>query len=168
MPSPPSSVSVAGFKAQFAREFPYGTGTDKVMDGDITRAINEAASSFNGALFDSTETPIWFYYCAAHFLALNIQAAGGLNVFGREARQGVNSVGEGVLSGKGVGPVNQQFDGQDESLKSPGLAWFHKTEFGKKYIAKVSARSVGSVFAVPGPVEPDTPITFIPGLELLP
>ena len=155
MPAPPSTVSVAGFQSQFTREFPYGTGTGTVTNADIQRAINEAASFFNGALFDSTEIPIWYYYLSAHILALDVQDAGGLNPLQNQG-QGLLNQGEGAVDAKSAAELSMTFDTQDPTLAQGGLVWYHKTNFGKKYLSIITRRSAGTMFTVFGPTEIDT------------
>lgn len=46
--------TIAQFKAQFPRDWPYGSGTDKVQDADIQNAINEGYGLFNPALWNNT------------------------------------------------------------------------------------------------------------------
>jgi hypothetical protein len=46
--------TIAQFKAQFPRDFPYGAGTETVQDSDIQAAINEGQGLFNPSLFNNS------------------------------------------------------------------------------------------------------------------
>lgn len=46
--------TIAQFKAQFPRDWPYGSGTDKVQDADIQNATNEGQGLFNPVLWNNT------------------------------------------------------------------------------------------------------------------
>lgn len=154
MPTPPSTVSIAGFKLQFTRDFNYGTTLDTVTDGDLTRSLYESSMNFNQTLWDSQETPITYYYLMAHVLVLNIQAAGGL-ASKKMLGQGVLSKGSANIIGKSVGAVSVQYDTQDESFADPILAQFMRTEYGRKYLQMVRPRLVGNTNCIAGDTEPD-------------
>ncbi|MDE2019617.1 MAG: DUF4054 domain-containing protein [Patescibacteria group bacterium] len=46
--------NAAQFKAQFVRDFPYGSGLDTVTDADIQNAINEGQQLFNSNDWDTS------------------------------------------------------------------------------------------------------------------
>lgn len=46
--------TIAQFKSQFPRDWPYGAGTDKVQDADIQNAINEGFGLFNPRIWNNT------------------------------------------------------------------------------------------------------------------
>lgn len=162
MPATPSFATVAAFKAQFRREWPYGAGTDRVQDLDITQALAEAASYFNQGLWDTTEAPTWYNILSAHVLVLNIQAAGGLNPL-PDLGQGLTSSGEGPVAAKSAGDVSLTLDRQDDTLKDPGLAWFQKTEYGMKYAAQLAQRRCGAgAMVVAGPQDLGAVVPQVP------
>lgn len=46
--------TIAQFKAQFPRDWPYGSGSETVTDNDIQNAINEGYGLFNPSLWNNT------------------------------------------------------------------------------------------------------------------
>lgn len=143
--------AVSDFKAQFDREFIYGTGFDSVRDTDIQRGINECSPLYNQSLLDTTaDQTIAFLYLAAHCMVMNIQAAGGLSAAPRG--RGVRNVGEGVTVSKGVGAVNVTYQVPPERVaSSPTLLYFFQTTFGQRYIQMIAPRLIGNVQVVDGP-----------------
>ncbi len=147
--------SVSDFKAQFTREFLYGTSLAQVQDNDIQRAINEASIPFNPGLWDgttplgsTTELNIVYLYLAAHFLTLNIQGAGGLSSINRG--RGVKSSGGGTIQSKSVGSVSVTYVIPEDIQNSPILGQFMRTDFGQKYLTLLTPRLVGNVAIVSG------------------
>ena len=138
-------LTVAQFKTAFPREFPFGTvASTSVIDSDVTRAIAEALMVWNDALWGSdAEKQVAFGYAAAHFLALNIQGAGGL----KGAGAGLKSTGKGPILTKGVGPVNLGYALPDAFTQSPVLSMFLKTDFGVRYLQLLAPRAVGVCFS---------------------
>ncbi len=147
--------AVADFKAQFNREFVYGTSTAQVQDNDIQRSINEASIMFNPGLWDgvtalgsTTELNIVYLYVAAHYLVLNIQGAGGLSAV--NMGRGVKSSGGGTIESKSVGSVSITYAIPEDIKNSPILGQFMRTDFGQKYLALLWPRLVGNVQVVSG------------------
>lgn len=151
MPFPPS---VANFKAQFNREFVYGTSLAQIQDNDIQRAINETSLSFNPGLWDSSplgntsEQNIAYLYLSAHYLTLNIQGAGGLTSVNRG--RGVKSSGGGTINNKSIGSVSIAYAIPDYVQNSAILGQYMRTDFGQKYLALLAPRIVGNVAVVSG------------------
>ncbi len=151
MPFPPS---VSDFKAMFTREFAYGTSGLTVMDNDIQRSLNEAGIVFNPDLWSTaqlgstTEQNIAYLYVSAHFLALNVQGAGGLSAINRG--RGVKSAGGGSIQSKSVGAVSVTYAFPASIQDSPILGQFMRTDFGQKYLALITPRLVGNVQVVSG------------------
>lgn len=141
--------AVADFKLQFNRDFVYGTGMDTVQDTDIQRGLNDAEMVFNQDLFGSTTDQNTAYlYAAAHFMVLNIQAAGGLS--SKNNGLGVLSKGGGTIESKGVGSVNVGFAVPNYVRESPILSQFMRTDYGQKYVQLLTPRLVGNVAVVCG------------------
>lgn len=147
--------SVADFKAQFTREFVYGTSLATVQDNDIQRAINETSISFNPGLWDgqtplgsTTELNIAYLYLSAHYMTLNIQGAGGLSSVNRG--RGVKSTGGGTIQTKSVGSVSLTYVIPEDVQNSPILGQYMRTDFGQKYLALLAPRLVGNVAIVAG------------------
>jgi hypothetical protein len=119
------------------------------MPADVTRALTEAAVVFNPGLWtNAAEMQTAYLYAAAHFLALNIQGAGGLSV--TNAGRGVSSGGGGAIESKSVGGVSVSYAIPDIIRQSPILSQFWQTNFGQKYLAMLLPRMVGNVMLVSG------------------
>jgi len=159
--TPPASV--ADFKVQFSRDFHYGVGLDTVRDIDIQAGLNMASTVYNPALFDTTsvgvipnltsEALMAYLYASAHFMVLSLQAAGGLSAVSKY--QGVNSQGEGIVSGKGVGGVNVSFSWPSTIVDNPALFQFTKTSYGQSYLQILMLKLVGNVQVVAGETQPE-------------
>lgn len=148
-----TTPTIADFKAQFNREFVYGSGFDTVQDADITRGLNEAGFVFNPALWvTDQEAQIAYLYASAFYLVLNIQAAGGLSAVVRGA--GVNSHGGGTIQSKGVGNVNVTYDTPAYIKESPILSQFMRNDFGQSYLSLLTPRLVGNIATVAGNFNP--------------
>lgn len=147
--------SVADFKALFTRDFLYGSGGSTISDGDIQRAINQAGITFNPGLWDgvtplgsTTELSVVYLYVSAHYMVLNIQAAGGLSAVNRG--RGVKSQGGGWTQSKGAGPLNVAYAISDRLRDDPILSPFMRTDYGQQYLMFLEPRIVGNVAIVSG------------------
>lgn len=149
MPSFPPTI--ADFKAQFDRDFTFGTGKEFVRDADITRAISEAGLLVNPALFDTTtatnEGAIAYLYAAAHFLVLSIQAAGGISP---ATGHGVDSHGGGVIQSGTVGGISVAYALPESITQSPILSQFMRTDYGQKYLQFLAPKLIGNMAAISG------------------
>ena len=141
-------ATVAEFKAQFDRDFIYGTGKETVRDGDIQRALTEATVDFNADLWSTDELKPAFLYAAAHFLVLNVQMAGGLAA--APTGKGVDNHGGGVTQSKAVGQVNINYALADKFQNDPILSQFLRTDYGQRYLQMASTRLVGNIAVVSG------------------
>lgn len=160
MPTPPAAATIAGFKAQFERDFKYGSGLDTVRDTDIQRGFNEAAALFNGALWDSQELPIAYYYASAHFMVLDVQAAGGLS--GVKMGLGTDNRNSGVISSKAAGQLSVQYGIPQGLIENPILGQFMETAYGRRYLQMIAPRLVAGAITVSGPRDPGAAIPNIP------
>ena len=123
-----TAPSVDEFKAYFVRDFSYGTTSDKVMDGDITRALADALFNISSDLFDSRAVYANAYcYLAAHNLVMNI----------KNSTQGLSGSFGWLENSKSVGGVSQSFAIPDDILKNPSYAYLAKTGYGMKYLSLV-------------------------------
>ena len=150
-------VTAAAFKAQFDRDFPFGTGLDTVRDADINKAFTSALMVFNPALWeDTTSGGLAFMYAAAHFLWVSIKVAGGLiPVQGRG--KGLKNSSEGVTVSKTVGAVSAAYERPPEFVqKHMALLPFWESEYGKQYCMMLGPRLIGNVVAVYGEIDPQT------------
>lgn len=143
------ALTIAQFKARFVREFIYGSRPDQVVDADVTNGINQASMLFNENLWlNDIEKQTAFGFCAAHFLSLNIQSAGGLSSINKNA--GVTSASAGPVSSKTVGPVSLNYEWPERIKNDPILFGFTTTRFGTIYLQLLTPRLVGNVFVVEG------------------
>jgi hypothetical protein len=147
----------ADFKAQFSREFIYGTGLDTVREQDVQRALNETGIMFNPSLWDTTvkigsssEGAIAYMYLAAHLMVLNIQQmAGGLSAVPQG--KGVRNAAEGVAVASGVGPANVTYQVPPPRVaENAFLMDLFRTTFGQRYMAMIEPRLIGNVQVVSG------------------
>ena len=128
--------TVAEFKAQFYRDFPYGSTPDTVMDADIQKALVEADFIVNPALFSTQESfSFAFNYAAAHYLVMDF----------KNSSQGLGSSFNWIESSKSVGSVSQGFSIPDLIMKNPQLAYFSKTGYGAKYLSLILPLTFGNI-----------------------
>lgn len=151
MPTPPATVEE--FKTRFFRDFIYdGSAQDdpaKVLDVDITNALNDGTLLFNSGLWcDDLEKKTAFLFLAAHFLVLNIQGAGGLS--GTNFGKGMKSHGGGVTQQKSVGSVSVGYAISPYISNDPVLSQFMRTDYGQKYLQLLTPRLCGNVAVVAG------------------
>ena len=148
-------IVAADFKAFFTREFIYGAGLDNVRDADINRAITDALLVFNPNLWDSTTEDPAFLYATAHFLAMAIQAAGGLKPVA--TNDGTRNRADGVPISKTVGDVSISYAEPPEIVKKfAGLLPFWETSYGRTYVQMLAPRLIGAVVSIKGEQNPDT------------
>lgn len=147
MATPP--IDEDEFKAYFVRDFVYGATPDTVMDADITKALAQGMMVFNPAIWaDDDEKKLAFQWVAAHFLVIDIQAAGGLSA--DNLGLGVESQGGGTIQSKGVGGVNVSLALPSSIVESPILNQFMRTDYGQKYLQMLTPRLVGNGAVVAG------------------
>ncbi len=143
-------ASISDFKAYFDRDFRFGEGVETVRDTDIQKGFDQTDVVFNTGLWVSdAESKIPYLNAAAHFLALNLQAAGGLEAAGK-AWQGSNSHGGGIIQNKSVGQVSVAYALPQSLVDSPTLNQFMRTDYGQAYLQMLTPRLVGGGFAVEG------------------
>lgn len=148
LPTPPATLP--DFKKRFARDFKYGSGTDTVMDSDITNAMIDAMAVFNPVLFSVADGWLGFLFLSAHYVRLNIEASGGLQALGEGL--GVENQAEQVLTGASVNGVNKNYlEPPDWIKRIPLLQQLWLTTYGQKYCAMVQPKLVGNVHVVAGP-----------------
>jgi len=131
--------TVAIFKTQFYRDFPYAPDSDSsnldyVIDLDITNAINEAFTNFNYSLFGDQAVTI-FLYLAAHTLVTNI----------RNSSMGLSSLAKFALESSSVGGVSISNNINDKFAGDPAFSGYLTTGYGKKYLDLVYPYTVGNV-----------------------
>ncbi len=140
-------VDAADFKARFARDFIFDADTSVgVTDGDITNALNDATLIFNADLWAAgVELETAFLMLSAHFLALNIQAAGGIGL-----AQGAQNAGGAAINSRSVGSVSVGYDLPEKWKNSSIAAPFLRTDYGMRYFQMAAPRLVGNVAIAAG------------------
>jgi len=130
--------SIADFKTFFARDFPFGTDSEKtILDSDIARAMQDANATFNPALWDDQAGfTNGYMYLSAHNLVMNIRAS----------TQGLNGQFNFLQASKGVGPASESFSIPQRILDNPHLAMLCKTNYGSRYVQLVMPSLCGQVF----------------------
>ncbi len=161
LPIPPATLP--DFKKRFARDFKYGKGTETVTDDDIANAMTDAMLVFNPRLFSVADGWNGFLYLTAHFVRINIEAAGGLQA--ETEGLGIENQAEQVLNSAGVGGVQKSYvDPPDWVKRFPLLQQLWLTTYGQKYVAMVQPKLVGNIGIVPGPTDlgtgPMPPVPF--------
>lgn len=127
--------TVADFKAQFVRDFPYGTEPSVVMDPDITTAIMDAGINFTERLYANQAIFSRAYLLlSAHYLVTNL----------RNSSQGVAGQYNWLQNSKGVGNVNEAFAIPQKILDNPEYAQLSKTNYGAAYLAIVIPLTKGN------------------------
>ena len=134
-----TAPTVAQFKAQFYRDFPYAPATDTgnldyVIDTDIQNAINEAQQNFNTCLFGDQTTTI-FLYLAAHTMVMNI----------RNSSAGLGSLAKFAQDSSSVGGVSISNNINSIFADQPMFSDYLTTGYGKKYLDLVYPFTVGNV-----------------------
>ena len=137
--------TVEDFKAQFTRDFPFGTSTDTVMDADIVKAINQADFNINESLFSTQENfSLAYNYLAAHYLVLNL----------KNSTQGLAGVYTWLESSKSVGSVSQVHLVPPKILNNPIFAMISKTSYGAMYLELIMPKLVGNMESIGGATLP--------------
>lgn len=149
-----STITVADFKAQFPRGFPYlpsnlspssETARDYVLDSDIETAFVEAQMQFNQGLFGTdAQITLAYLYLTAHYLIHDLKAAA----------QGLNQSGSFPVSGRRVGSVSENYTIPDYYLNDPSLLFYTTSSYGVKYLSFVMPRIVGNIQAIQGATPP--------------
>lgn len=161
LPTPPATLD--DFKLRFKRDFKYGAGTDTVMDSDIANAMQDALVVFNPRLFSIADGWNGFLYITAHFVRINVEAAGGLQT--ESEGLGIENQAEQVLNSAGVSGVNKAYvEPPDWVKRFPLLQQLWLTTYGQKYVAMLQPKLVGNVSIVAGPTDfgtgPLPPVPF--------
>lgn len=141
-----TNPTVAEFKTQFTRDFPFGTNAKtSILDSDISSAFIFANPNINPALFpDQVTYSLGYNLLAAHFLVLNL----------RSSSQGISGQYNFLQSGKGVGPMSESFAIPQRILDNPYLAMYCKTNYGTMYVQMVLPYLSGQMITVCGGTNP--------------
>jgi hypothetical protein len=164
-PTPPATV--ADFWARYGhRDFKRGAGVDAVTDNDVTFGMRDAMKVFNAKLFSAADGFEGFLYLTAHFVRVNIQAAGGLSSLGENEGLGIENQGEQVIASAGAGGLSQNFVEPPEFIKkTPLLLQLWGTTYGQKYVAMLQPKLAGNVGVVCGGDGGSLPMPNVPFAE---
>lgn len=141
-----SNPSVADFKAQFFRDFPYGTDLNtSVIDQDITNAFLLVNVNMNPSLFgDQGSYNVGYLLLAAHYLVMNLRASS----------QGINGQFNFLQNAKSAGSISEAFGIPQRILDNPDLAILCKTNYGATFLQLILPQVGGQVFTVCGTTLP--------------
>ena len=134
--------TVANFKTQFTRDFPYSTDFNLgVTDDDIGNAFNMLTNIgigiSNQDLYPSQSAyNTAFLFLAAHYLVLNL----------RNASQGINGQYNWIQNSKAVQGVSESFTVPEKFTQNALLAQFVKTNYGSMWLNFVEPYLVGFMF----------------------
>lgn len=134
--------SIAMFKEQFFRDFPYGADMNtQVLDQDIAMAMRMTNININQALFGSqSDYTIGYNLLTAHYLVMNL----------RQSSQGINGQFAFLETGKSVGSINSSFAIPQRVLDNPDWAVLMKTNYGAQYLQILLPALAGQMYSVPG------------------
>lgn len=138
--------SVADFKAQFNRDFPYGTDPNvAVLDSDIAKSFQITNMNINQGLFsDQASYSVGYLYLSAHNMVMTL----------RSSSQGINGQFSFLNASRGAGQVNEAFSIPQRILDNPFWSVLAKTNYGIQYLMMVFPKLSGQMFTVWGPTKP--------------
>lgn len=141
-----ANPSVADFKAQFSRDFPFGTDPNvSILDSDITYAFQMTNININSGLFaDQGTYSLCYGLLSAHYLVTNI----------RSSSQGINGQYNFLQQGKGVGAVNENFAIPPMFTDNPLYSMLAKTNYGAQYLQLIYAQLAGQMWVAVGTTLP--------------
>jgi hypothetical protein len=136
---------ISDFKAQFFRDFNYGTTMDTIQDQDITNALAQAVFNFNYDLFSSQDqVNLAGCFLTAHYLVIDFQ----------NSSQGLASQYNWLLTSKSVGSVSAGYTIPQYILDNPEFAYLSTTGYGVKYLSLIMPLLIGNMFSVFGGTNP--------------
>jgi hypothetical protein len=141
-----TNPQVSDFKAQFIRDFPYGTDPAiSILDQDILNAFAYSTISINPGLFPDQNTYFLGYLLlSAHRLVMNIRASS----------QGLNGQFNWAQTQKAVAGVSESFQVPERIQNNPELMMLSKTNYGAQYLELVLPFLCGQAFTVCGRTKP--------------
>ena len=140
LPTPPATL--ADFKTFFVRDFVCGDGPDTVMDADLNRAMTQAMTVYNPALFSKADGWVAFLNLTAHYVRINIQAVGGLQA--KPEGLGIENQAEQLRTGAGAAGFSQSYvQPPARVLSNPIFMGLWVTTYGQNYVNMALLRLVG-------------------------
>lgn len=139
--------SVADFKAYFFRDFNYASDSDqkdltKVVDADITKAMDQAEANFNPNLAWGKDpaTAQAFLWIAAFYLVEDLKTS----------QAGLSSQANFPVSSKSVAGVAVGYQVPEAYLKDPYISMFTANGYGLKYLSFAIPQMIGQVRVADG------------------
>lgn len=141
-----TAPTIANFKTQFFRDFPYGTDQNvAVLDQDILNAFNQCDITINAQLWPNQSAYNYGYLLlAAHYLVLALRASS----------QGLNGQYNWAQNSKAVGSVNEAFQIPQRLIDNPDFMAYAKTNYGAQYLNILWPYLCGQMFSVAGRTKP--------------
>jgi hypothetical protein len=141
-----NNPSIADFKAQFVRDFPYGTDINtQVTDADIASAYTFTNINISQSLWaDQSSYTLGYLLLAAHYLVQNLRASS----------QGINGQFAFLEQGKSVGAVNLSSAIPQRILDNPNFSMLSKTNYGAEYLQLLWPQLSGQMFIACGSTRP--------------
>lgn len=141
-----TNPSVADFKNQFVRDFPYGVDpNNNVLDSDITYAFQMTNVNINCALFPDQGTySLAYNLLSAHYLVTNLRASS----------QGINGQYNFLQQSKNAGSISEAFGIPQRILDNPYFSMLTKTNYGAMYLQLLLPQLSGQVYNVYGSTRP--------------
>jgi hypothetical protein len=137
-----NNPAVSDFKAQFFRDFPYGTDMNvSVLDQDIANAFQQTNVSINPNLWsDQGSYTLGYLLLSAHFMVLSLRASS----------QGLNGQYNWMQNNKSVAGVSEGFEIPQRIKDNPDFMAYYKTNYGAQYMNLVLPQLAAQIFSVRG------------------
>jgi hypothetical protein len=134
--------TIPDFKAQFVRDFPYGTDLDtSVTDADIASAYNLVNVNISQGIWGNQQDySLAYLYMAAHYLVLNLRASS----------QGINGQYNWIQNSKSVQGVAEGFSIPQRLLDNPLFAQLTKTNYGARFFELIYPALSGQMYIAYG------------------
>ena len=139
--------TIADFKAYFVRDFNYAPADDPsnqkfVMDGDITKAMDQAEANFNPGLGYAPDSAVSmaFLWLAAFYMVEDLKVSG----------QGVASQANFPISSKSVQGVSLSYAIPEAYTKDAFISYLASNGYGMKYLSLSLPFTIGRVEVVEG------------------
>ena len=141
-----TNPSVADFKNQFVRDFPYGTNIDtSILDADIANAFQFTNINFNPGLWsDQASYTLGYLLLSAHYLVMNIRAGS----------QGINGQFNFLQNSKSAGAIAEAFGIPQRVLDNPDWSILCKTNYGAQFLQLVIPQLCGQTWIAYGSTRP--------------
>ncbi len=141
-----TNPSVIDFKAQFVRDFPYGTDINtSVLDADISSAFNWTNLVINQSMWTTQASyNLGYLLLSAHYLVMNMRASS----------QGLNGKFDWLEQSKGAGSVSASYGIPPRILENPNFAQYFETNYGAQYMQLLWPQLSGQIYTVAGRTKP--------------